>query len=134
VQAGDGKLGCDYSIVKYSFATNGPIFEISVSGRLTKGEVLAFWDVMDRQPDYPKAKGVILFLHSGWWEMNKEDVEDLAGMAGRLLPCYWAFVIPEDQSFEMVRIFTSSARSDATLELFKEEGEARKWLSKYSGA
>jgi hypothetical protein len=60
--------------------------------------------------------------------MSKGDIEHLATMAGRLLPRYWAFVIPEDQSFEMVRIFTSSAQGDAVLEVFKNEEAARQWL------
>jgi hypothetical protein len=115
--------------VDYSFAQRGPYFEIRAIGRLTKAEVLDFWDVMERQPGYAEARGMIVVLHALWWEMNKQEVEELATMGERFRPVRWAFITQEDLSFGLVEAFTSALRGPAMMRVFKDESEAVAWLS-----
>lgn len=113
----------------YSFAQRGPYFEIRAIGRLTKTEVLAFWDIMEQQPGYAEASGMIVVLHALWWEMSKQEVEELAAMGERFRPVRWAFITQEDQSFGLVEAFTSTQRGPATMRVFKDESAALAWLS-----
>jgi hypothetical protein len=115
--------------VDYSFAQRGPNFEIRSIGRLTKAEVLAFWDIMEKQPGYAEASGMIVVLHALWWEMTKEEVEELAAMGERFRPVRWAFITHEDLSFGLVEAFTTALCGLATMRVFKEESEALAWLS-----
>jgi len=113
----------------YSFSTKGHFFLITANGRLTKPEVLAFWDVMEQQPGYATAKGMIVVLHSLWWEMTRQEIGELAGMGERFRPVRWAFVVDEEFSFGLVETFTSALRGAATMRAFKDEVAALRWLS-----
>jgi hypothetical protein len=111
--------------MQFTLTEEGDLLEITVSGKLTKVEILALWESIG---SYSHLAGGLVRVVAGSWLTSGDEIQDLARMSGQLPAIRWAFVAGDPASFGMFRMFSSWTGEEGRFRVFHEENAARNWL------
>jgi len=119
------------------YKINDDILEIIQIGLYTTDDFLGAWQSAIKDPEFRPPMKVLIDGRMAYVNPSTREIEERAKFLGRIrenfFPC-WAYLArPNTLIYGLARMASAFMDShDVTMEVFSDQGQARRWLTKSS--